>query len=619
MFEELKLNLTLFLDEPGRTSKPVIDDFDISSASLIWEKPEQDGGRPITHYIIEMKDKMSLEWTPVLTTPDEKCAGTVTGLKENQVVQFRVRAGNKAGVGDASEPTENHLVKHRNLAPRIDRNALKTVTIKAGRSHKWAVDVRGEPPPTMVWCWRDDVPLSNTARITIENTDNHTEFTLVEAVRKDGGKYTLKAENANGKDKETVELIVLGKPSSPKGPLEVSGVHKEGCILKWQKPEDDGGMPIKEYEIEKMDTATGKWVRVGKVGGERSPPTYNVTGLEPGHSYQFRVTASNAEGDSEPLETEHATVAKNPWTEALAPGQPVITDYDHESVNLKWTPPQSDGGAPIDKYIIEKKDKYKPDWEKAGEVAGNVLEAKIGDLKERAEYQFRIVAVNIGGQSPPSEATGMHLVKHKLLKPKIDRTNLRQTTIKASKIFKFDVNIKGEPPPTVQWFLADKEVVTADNVEVINVEYNTKLNVIDAKRKDSGLYKIVATNEHGTDEAEVEVLVLAPPTKPKGPLKVTDVTKTGCKLAWQAPEDDGGKPITGYVVEKLDKGRWVPVGKSKEPEMEVGKLQEGNEYQFRVRAINDEGESDALETEHAIIAKNPFGNLLLIVDVEILV
>ncbi len=200
------------------------------------------------------------------------------------------------------------------------------------------------------------------------------------------------------------------------------------------------------------------------------------------------------------------------------------------------------------------------------------------------------------------------------MKPKIDRTNLRQTTLRAGKIFKFDVNIKGEPPPTVQWFLKEKEVVTAENVEVVNVEYNTKLNVIDAKRKDSGQYKIVAVNEHGKDEAEVEVLVLAAPTKPKGPLKVSDVTKSGCKLAWQSPEDDGGKPVTGYVVEKLDKGRWVPVGKCKEPEMDVGGLQEGKEYQFRVRAVNDEGESENLETEHATVAKNPFGTSMPLIQ-----
>ena len=35
-------------------------------------------------------------------------------------------------------------------------------------------------------------------------------------------------------------------------------------------------------------------------------------------------------------------------------------------------------------------------------------------------------------------------------------------------------------------------------------------------------------------------------------------------------------------------------------------LQEGKQYKFRVRAVNAEGDSDPLETDHAITAKDPF-------------
>ena len=44
-----------------------------------------------------------------------------------------------------------------------------------------------------------------------------------------------------------------------------------------------------------------------------------------------------------------------------------------------------------------------------------------------------------------------------------------------------------------------------------------------------------------------------------GKLDVSGITASGCHLNWDVPEDDGGKPITGYVVEKMDMdtGRWV--------------------------------------------------------------
>ena len=39
------------------------------------------------------------------------------------------------------------------------------------------------------------------------------------------------------------------------------------------------------------------------------------------------------------------------------PGKPEIVDYDKDRAEIKWTPPASDGGSPISKYVIEKKEK----------------------------------------------------------------------------------------------------------------------------------------------------------------------------------------------------------------------------------------------------------------------
>lgn len=97
-------------------------------------------------------------------------------------------------------------------------------------------------------------------------------------------------------------------------------------------------------------------------------------------------------------------------------GTPQIVDYDNIKVDLKWDPPKSDGGSPISKYIIEKKMKNSPDWEKALEVPGSVTQTDVADLKERAEYQFRVTAVNKAGPGEPSDPTKMHLVKHRRCK-----------------------------------------------------------------------------------------------------------------------------------------------------------------------------------------------------------
>ena len=103
-------------------------------------------------------------------------------------------------------------------------------------------------------------------------------------------------------------------------------------------------------------------------------------------------------------------------------------------------------------------------------------------------------------------------------------------------------------------------------------------------------------------------LFVGKPGKPEGPLEVSDIHKEGCKLKWKKPKDDGGEPIECYAVEKYDadSGMWLPVAKTKDPELEVLGLVPGHEYHFRVKAVNKEGESEPLETLAPIIAKDPF-------------
>lgn len=57
-------------------------------------------------------------------------------------------------------------------------------------------------------------------------------------------------------------------------------------------------------------------------------------------------------------------------------------------------------------------------------------------------------------------------------------------------------------------------------------------------------------------------------------------------------------------------GRWVPAGRSKEPNLTVSNLIPGQEYTFRVSSVNSEGQSEPLVADHSIVAKNPFGTIL---------
>src|SRR5699024_7708647 len=107
--------------------------------------------------------------------------------------------------------------------------------------------------------------------------------------------------------------------------------------------------------------------------------------------------------DSEELETDTATLAKNPFDEPDKPGRAEPTDWDKDHVDLSWAPPANDGGAPITGYIIEKRKKGTHKWHKAKELKQPDTSATVPDLEEGEEYEFRVIAVNKAGPSEPSD------------------------------------------------------------------------------------------------------------------------------------------------------------------------------------------------------------------------
>merc|ERR1739842_34028 len=170
--------------------------------------------------------------------------------------EFRIKAVNKAGNGDPSDSTLPHTARSRFKKPRIDRTNVKDVVIKVGTQYLFDIDIIGEPKPSNVWMCNDKEVVTE-GQMRVDSSGNNTKWLIMKAKRKMTGKYTLTAKNKHGEDSAEINLTVLGPPARPMGPLEVTDVKANGCKLAWKKPEDDGGVPVDHYEIEKLDPVTG--------------------------------------------------------------------------------------------------------------------------------------------------------------------------------------------------------------------------------------------------------------------------------------------------------------------------------------------------------------------------
>lgn len=89
-------------------------DYDRTWCLLNWKVPESDGGQPISHYIIEKKDKYSSKWMKHTETKNDKAECKVQDLIEGQQYNFRVKAVNKAGPSVPSDPSDTFTAKAKN-------------------------------------------------------------------------------------------------------------------------------------------------------------------------------------------------------------------------------------------------------------------------------------------------------------------------------------------------------------------------------------------------------------------------------------------------------------------------------------------------------------------------
>ena len=305
-------------------------------------------------------------------------------------------------------------------------------------------------------------------------------------------------------------------------------------------------------------------------------------------------------------------MAKNAFDEPDAPGRPNVTDWDSDMVELEWQPPKNNGGSPITGYVIQKKEKGSPFWQNAGQVTGGQpCKGRATDLVEGTEYEFRVIAVNVAGQSEPSEPSDLVMAHPRHLAPKI-KTPMRDVRIRAGTIFHVDINYVGEPAPEVVWTSDGQKLATDERATITAISYHTIVHIVNTKRSDSGELKLKLTNASGSDQGSFLLIVMDRPGPPTGPLDYEEVTNSSVTLSWKPPADDGGSDITAYVIEKRDLthgGGWVPAVNYVDPKETVAtvpRLMEGTKYEFRVMAENVQGRSDPLSTDKSIIAKNQY-------------
>ena len=84
-------------------------------------------------------------------------------------------------------------------------------------------------------------------------------------------------------------------------------------------------------------------------------------------------------------------------------------------------------------------------------------------------------------------------------------------------------------------------------------------------------------------------------------MDVLECSPGSVAIKWKPPKDDGGCPVTEYILERQQVGRnkWTGLGEvpGGTPSYRDSDVDPGRRYCYRIRAKNSEGVSEFLETE----------------------
>ncbi|XP_075389394.1 fibronectin type-III domain-containing protein 3A isoform X1 [Tenrec ecaudatus] len=379
--------------EPDAPNPPRIANRTKNSLTLQWKAPS-DNGSKIQSFILEWDEgKGNGEFCHCYMGLQKQFK--ITKLAPAMGCKFRLSAKNDYGTSGFSEEV---LYYTSGCAPSIPASPVLTKAGVTWLSLQWSKP-SGTPSDEGISYILEMEEETSGYGFKPKYDGEDLAYTVKNLRRSTKYKFKVIAYNSEGKSNpsEVVEFTTCpDKPGIPIKPSVKGKIHSHSFKITWDPPKDSGGAAISKYVVEMADGPTGnKWDMIYS-GTTRE---HLCDRLSPGCFYRFRVYCISDGGQSavsESLLVQTPAVPPGPCFPPRLQGRPKAKE-----LQLRWGPPQIDGGSPISCYGLEMSP---ADEDEAKEVyQGSEVECTVSSLLPGKTYSFRLRAANKMGFGPFSE------------------------------------------------------------------------------------------------------------------------------------------------------------------------------------------------------------------------
>ena len=270
-----------------------------SQIDLSWGAPDYDGGAPVAGYEIEVSDNGGATWATLIA--DTRSTATIfphAGLRPATTRHYRVSAINRVGAGepsniasattDATVPDRpEELVASAHDHARIDLDWQAPSFDGGARITGYRIEVSENAGAT----WAELIATTGSANTSYAHaglapaTTRHYRVSAINPIGRGPNSNVASA---------TTDAIAPDPPTN----LTATAVSPTQIDLAWRAPTYDGGAPVTSYRIEVSEDGD-EWTDLEPSTGSNAT-SYAHTGLKPGSTRYYRVSAMNSAGTGMP-------------------------------------------------------------------------------------------------------------------------------------------------------------------------------------------------------------------------------------------------------------------------------------------------------------------------------